>query len=615
MNARELSSSIVRAVDRILASRLRGLLPEEKRYWLLVPVTGVASGLLAVLLVHLLNWIELLAWGVSSDVRSAAGSASAAKRFLVPTVAGGLIALALFLIRRRERSPPREGTSGLIEALAVGAGRIPLLSTVATGIVSIAAVGAGASLGREGALIGSGAACGSWFGRTFRLRDHHVKALLACGAAGGMAASYNVPIGASVFAMEVLLGTLALDLFGPIIICAVISTAIARALLGGATAYTIPAPLLETYTLVSEWEIPLYLLLGAVLGAVSAAMIRVFSGLDDLFRWLRPLGTSRAIVAMTVLGFVGLFAPDLFRELIGNGYDTVNEVLAGRFVGDSLTWPLARTLLLILVLKLGLTALCRAARIPGGLFTPSLFVGALLGVTFGAVLHAWLPEQTAPAEGYALVAMGAMIAGTMQAPITSILMIFEMTRSYSIILPLMTACIASAVISRLIVRTSLFTEPLRRRGIHLPHISSPIWFKEPPITDFLRKDVDRVAAAAPFETVVDTFLRTPKEHDRLYVVDAEDRFLGAVSLHEIKAFIRESEHLETVIAADIMNPHFPVVYAGDSISSAVDLLAGSSAERLPVLEDATSRKLVGSVSKSDLLSSYRDTSLTRVENE
>ncbi len=607
-----LASSIVRFVDRFLAGRLRGLLPEEKRYWILVPVTGVVSGLLAVLLVTLLRFIQEQCWGSSEDVGLGIRETYELTRVLITTGGGLLVA---FYVYCRRRSADLVGTAGLIEALSVGKGRVPAARTFITSLVSIAAVGTGASVGREGALINSGAATGSWLGTTFRLREHHVKVLLACGAAGGMAASYNVPIGATVFAMEVLLGSLALDLFGPIIVCSVIATAISRALLNTTLLYQMPVS--ESLQLVNEWEILLYLLLGVLIGVVSVGFIRVFSGLKGLFRWFDPLRSTRPLMAMFVLGVVGIWFPRLY----GNGFDTVNYVL-----GYDPNLPtdgapdLARNWIVFLValpiLKILLTALCRAGDVPGGLFTPSLFVGALVGYSFGlGVAETFHVDLTAPPNAYAMVAMGAMVAGTLHAPITAILMLFEMTQNYAMILPLMSACIASALTSRFLQGASLYTEPLRRKGIVLPGAKAPIWLRQPTVGDMLTPAAETVQAAEPFQKVMEAFLRTPQEQDRLYVIGQDGKYLGVVSLHEIKTYFRESQHLDTVIAHDIMNTYFPVVYADDPMSSAVELLAEIDAERLPVLDNASGRRLLGSVSKRDLLVAYREANLARVKRD
>ncbi len=605
MKTESATAPFVRLVDRLLAASLRGLLPEEKRYWLLVPVIGIVAGLVAVLLVHILSDIQSLAWGDINEI----GQTSPARRVLVLVLGGVFVSAALMIWKRQTAF---KGTAGLIESLAVGGGRIPLGGTMINALISIAAVGMGASLGREGALMHSGAAFGSWCGRTFRLREHHVKILLASGAAAGIAASYNVPIGATVFAMEVLLGSLALDLFGPIIICCVISTSISRSLISEFPAYVIPPDLLSTYHLEHHWEILLALLLGGIVGLVSVAFVRVFSGVQSIFRWLLPLKSLGALLAMAILGIVGIWFPELF----GNGYQTVNAVLEGDFVSsDESAWAWIRFLLVLPLLKLFLTALCRGGGIPGGLFTPSLFVGAIVGVGFGLVVRALFPETTAPPSVYALVGMAAIISATMQAPITAILMIFEMTQNYSVILPFMAASIASAVVARLLRTESLYTESLRRSGILLPNIRPPLWVRQPAVRTFLRTDVQTVQAAESFEAVMDAFLRSPKEHDRLYVINQRHEFLGVVSLHEIKTFFGQSDHLETVIAADIMNSHFPIVAVDDPMSTAVELLAESDAERLPVVSDRIERKLLGAVSKRDLLASYRESNLARVSRE
>jgi CIC family chloride channel protein len=210
--------------------------------------------------------------------------------------------------------------------------------------------------------------------------------------------------------------------------------------------------------------------------------------------------------------------------------------------------------------------------------------------------------------------MGAILAGTMHAPITAVLMVFELTQNYGVILPLMSACIASTLVCRLLQRGSLFTEPLRRKGLAVPQALAPIWLRQPTVRDFINAHFDTVDAAERFEPLVEKFLRTPVDHDRLYVVDRQGAFLGVISLHEIKRFIRDSEHLDSVIAADILNSSFPCVYLEEPISRAIEILADTDAERLPVLENAENRKLVGSVSKRRLLAAYREMNIARTSH-
>ncbi len=584
--------AFIAQVDRALSGLLGGLLPEEKRYWILVLLTAVASGLVSVAFVDLLAAVQGLCWGEKQDLLAGVTAASPWHLVIIPVFAGLLVAGLAPLMRAGNSI---EGTSGLIESLAVEKGKLPFWRTLLNGAVSIIAVGAGASLGREGALIQSGAAFGSWVGEKFRLKEAHVKVLLACGAAGGISAAYNAPIGGSVFAMEVLLGSFALELFGPIIICSVISTAIARGLVSHPTVYVIP-----TYEF-QGWEIGPYVVLGILLGAVSAVFIAFFSKLDVFFRWFQRLDPVKPIIAMAALGAAGIYLPDLF----GNGFGTVNSVLAG-------TAEISPRILLVLpLLKMFFTALCRSSGIPGGLFTPSLFVGAVLGVSFGIGLDRIVPTASPPGA-YGLIGMGAILAGTMKAPITAILLVFELTGDSLVILPIMAASIASTLVCHLLVRGSIFTEPLRRRGIFLPDTLAPSWLREPRVEEFMNPSAETVHAAERFEVVCDKFLHTPLEHDRLYVVDRSGAYLGAISLHEIKLFFRESAQLDPVIAIDVLDASFPFVYASDPVSRALEILAESDAERLPVIE-AKTRKLLGSISKRQLLSSYRMSTMARVD--
>jgi CIC family chloride channel protein len=598
---------LVTLLDRVLAKALGSLLPRERRYWVLVPATGLGAGLLAVLFFQVLGLLHGASWGDARDVLAGIETTRAAQPWLlvlVPALGGAVVALAALILGKARGSP---GTSGIIEALALRKGYLSLSRNLLTAAASITAVGTGASLGREGPVMGSGASLASWLGRNLNLEEHHVKTLVACGAAGGMAASYNAPIAASVFAMEVLIGSFAFELFGPILVSSVISTAVSRALLGDSHPYEMPAAAAaaggNALLLLAASA-----LLGVLIGLVSVLFIRVFSGVDELFgRFkLRRLDPLKPVLVMAVLGAVGYAYPELF----GNGYETVNDVLREP---AGFAW---QALIVLCALKMIVTALCRAGGVPGGLFTPSLFIGALLGAAFGAFAMPFLDEASASSHAtFALLGMGAILAGTLKAPITAVLMVFELTQNYDVILPLMACCLASTFVSHLLQRGSLFTEPLRRKGIVVPAALAPTWLRQPSVAEFVNPKIETVLAAERFESVVDRFLRSPVEHDRLYVVDAGGSYLGVISLHEIKSFIRESANLETVIALDVLNASFPCVSLRDPMSRAIELLAESDAERLPVVADREDRRLVGSVSKRRLLAAYRERNLARAPKE
>src|SRR5262245_43745415 len=357
-------------------------------------------------------------WESPHDLVEPARALPAWHRLLAPTIGGLLVGLGLWL----NRGPvPGHGTAGIIEAVARGKGRL----SVAAGLKDIAmilvTVGSGGSLRREGSLLRGGATLGSWLGERTGVAGPRLSTLVACGAAAGIAAAYNAPIGGALFAMEVVLGTFALESFGPIVVASALGTLVSRAFLHPYLAYEVteyPPP-------VSAWEIGHYALLGILLGVASTLFILALRGTERLFDRSRLPAWARPIAGFTAVGLIGV----RFPEVLGNGYDTVNQILRGQV-------PLL-LLLALPLLKVAATSLTRGSGGAGGCFTSTLFLGAVLGSGYGTWCHDAFPLATAAPGAYALAGMGAMLAGTTQAPLTAILMIFELTGEYSVILPLM----------------------------------------------------------------------------------------------------------------------------------------------------------------------------------
>jgi CIC family chloride channel protein len=430
----------------------------ERRFWVLVVATGAAAGLGAVLLLWLLRAVQRLAWGAteSTSFLPAVQSAGTAQRVLVPALAGVLVAVVTLLAR----SPVGgHGTAGIIEAIWLKEGLLSLPRALLRGTTSIIAVAMGASLGREGALIQTGAAFGSALGRRLGVSPQQARLLVACGAASGIAAAYNVPIGAALFGLEVLLGSFALELLGPIVASCVVATLLSRTLVASHPTYVIPH-----YELLTLPEVLLSLaVFGPLLGVASAAFVKVLDGFSaTLSRVPVKVRPFLPIPAMAALGAAAI----AFPELLGNGYETANAALLGQ-VGLSL-------LLALPLLKLLSTALCSGAGVPGGLFTPSLFVGALLGGGAGELIHRVWPAS-APSGAYALVGMAGILAGTTHAAVSSVLIVFELTGNYDVILPLMLVCAVSAAVSRRLVPDSIYTSVLRRRNVEPPDLPKPGW--------------------------------------------------------------------------------------------------------------------------------------------
>ena len=563
---------------RSLRDFLRVLPGAAQRFWVLVIATGVLSGVGAGALLAGLRIVQRLAWPRAETFVGAVQAATPLRRVLVPTLAGVAVSLVAMLSRLPLAG---HGTARIIEAIWHRGRELALGRTLVRGTVSIAAVGMGASLGREGALLQTGAAAGSWLANRLGIEERQARVIVACGAASGIAAAYDVPIGGALFGLEVLLGSFALELLGPIVVACVVATAVSRTMPGAHLEYVIPE-----YELLRPAEILLGVALAPLFGLASAVYVRVMGWvevqLDRVPKRLQPLLPP---VALALLGVVALRWP----PVLGNGFDTIHEVLLG-------TLPLG-ALALLPVLKLGATALCAGSGVPGGLFTPSLFYGATLGGLAGELVARVLPGAP-PSGALALIGMASVLAGTTHAAVSSVLIIFEMTGDYGVILPLMLSAAVAAATSRAIERDSLYTAPLRRRGVRLPELPRPDWLRTTPVAGLVVNDAAQVGPGTPFEEVLRRLLALPPGHD-LYVTSDEGQLLGVIRLDALKGTISEGALLGMIIAADVVDRTVAPITTGMALAEVAGRFGQGDLERLPVVD--ASRRLVGTVGMRDVL--------------
>ena len=577
-----------RRVEFFLAKRFALSTREDRVFFLLIPAVGLVAGGLGIAIHRLIDGVRGLLWGYWPSLIDAA---ERAPKWLVvgaPTVGGLLI--ALFVLWGREPVGGR-GMSTLIEAVALHGGRVPLKTVALSAGAAIATVGSGGSLGREGPMIRLGAAMSSWLGQKTGLPPFRLKILVGCGAAAGFAAAYNVPIGGALFAMEVILGSFALEIFGPIVLSAVVSTLLARAAEQSTPIYAAPG-----YALESPWEIFAYLGLGLVGALASLAFTLGVRGVARLFRRARFLPDAvRPVVGMSLLGLFALAVP----EALGSGFVTITEALHGNL-------PLA-VLLLLPAAKLVATALTLGCGGSGGLFTPSLFFGALVGGAYGWGLHALFPSLAASYGAYAAVGMAAVMAGSSHAPLSAILILFEFTGNYELVLPLMVASIVSSFVAKWLYPYSIYTEPLQRRGVELAWRMEEAALAGLGVGDLVREDLETLRPDLPYPNIVDRFLATRRQ--RLFVVDRSGVLLGSVSLHDIKHALRDATDLAHLTAADLMTPVPASLRESERLHRAAEVFARTDFERLPVVDGAG--KLRGVLAKRDLLAVYAQEVLGR----
>ncbi len=578
----------LRRVEFFLARRFALATREDRIFFLLIPTVGLVAGALGLVVHRLIDLVRSFLWGYWPNFVNAAERAPAWLVVGAPTAGGLLVALVVWWAREPVGG---RGMSSLIEAVALHRGRVPLRQTAQSALAAIFTVGAGGSLGREGPLIRLGAAVSSWLGAKCGLPPFRVKVLVGCGAAAGFAAAYNVPIGGALFAMEVILGSFALEIFGPIVVAAVISTLLARAAEYHAPLYAIPG-----YALESPWEILAYLGLGVVGAFASLAFtlgVRAVARLFQSARFLPPV--TRPVIGMALLGLLALAVP----EVLGSGFVTIEEALNARLT--------LAFLLLLPVAKLVATALTLGSGGSGGLFTPSLFFGALVGGAYGYGVHELFPDLGGSWGGYAAVGMAALAAGSSHAPLSAILILFEFTGNYELILPLMIASIVSSMLAKKLYPYSVYTEPLQRRGVELSFRMEEAALAGLRVEDMAREDPETLRPETPYAALVERFLASRRH--RLFVVDAERRLLGCVSLHDIKHALAEGGAVSAVNANDLMVPVETTLAASERLHRAAEVLARSDFERLPVLDDEG--RFRGILSKRDLLAVYAQEVLGR----
>jgi chloride channel protein, CIC family len=563
---------------RSLRDFLRVLPGAAQRFWVLVIATGLLSGIGAGLLLWILHLVQLAAWPRADTFIGAVQAASAWRRVAVPAL-GGVVIAAVHLAWRRPLAG--HGTARIIEAIWGRRREMRFGATLARGFLSIFSVGMGASLGREGALVQAGAASGSWLAGRLGLDERQARVLVACGAASGIAAAYDTPIGGALFGLEVLLGSFALELLGPIVVSCVVATAVSRILPVAHPSYAIPQ-----YALLHPGELIPALVLAPFLGLVSVLFIRVIAWVEVTFdrlpRWMKPVLPPLGLATVGVLAL-------RWPPVLGNGFDTVHAMLLGDV-------PL-HLLLLLPALKLASTAICAGSGVPGGLFTPSLFVGAAVGALVGHALGLVAPGL-APPGALAVVGMAGVLAGTTHAAVSSVLILFELTGDYGVILPLMLSAAIAAATSRAIEPDSLYTAPLRRRGVALPELPRPEWLQRTVVAGLVVRDAEQIPPTLAFDAVLKKLLALPSGHD-LYVATPDGVLLGVIRLDALKGTISDQAQLGMIVAADVVDRSVVPVTTSTSLADVARRFAETELERLPVVDDA--RRLVGTIAMRDVV--------------
>ncbi len=508
---------------------------------------------------------------------------------LIPAIGGLITGPIIFHFAREAKG---HGVPEVMEAVAIRGGRIRWQVGAVKAIASAICIGSGGSVGSEGPIAQIGAALGSYIGQLLNLSDDRVKNLVACGAAGGIAAVFNAPIAGAIFAIEVILGRLNTVYFGAVVISSVTASVVAHIFAGDISVFTVPK-----YSLVTPWELLLYALLGAIAGVASVGFSRLLYWTEDLFDSMRRIPDYfKPAIGGILLGVVGIISINQgnFPAVFGTGYDTITEVLFSR-----------TTFLIVLalfLLKLLATIFTLGSGSSGGIFAPSLFMGAMLGGAFGHLMHTMMPGATASAGAYALVGMAAFFAGATHAPMTAILILFEMTNDYRIILPLMLATVISTLLSSIVSHNSIYTLKLTRKGIRLQEGQDIDVMQAVLVQEVMSTEIETVSPDMSLNVLSELMNRT--HHHSFPVTNPARELIGMVSMQDLERAMMEGPILGKVVKDIATTTGIVSVFPDDPMWKALKKLGARNVARLPVVEKDNEKVLIGVIGENDIVRAY-----------
>jgi CIC family chloride channel protein len=503
---------------------------------------------------------------------------SGLRRLLTPVIGALVTGYLLF------RYFPEARGSGIPQtkfALFIRDGYMSMRSVLGKFLCCSGSLASGIALGREGPSVQIGAGMASVLGRKFGLPPNRIAALIPVGCSAALAAAFNTPIAAVLFSLEEILGDLHAPVLGSVVIASATSWMTLHLILGDEPLFHVPA-----YQLVSPGEFVIYAVLGVVGGVGSVLFVKLLLAIRTWFKrlpartaWLYP-----AAGGLTV-GLLGLFMP----EVLGVGYDYVERVLGGDMA--------LRTVVILAVLKIIATAMSYSSGNAGGIFGPSLFIGAMIGGAVGSVAHSWFPSWTANPGAYALVGMGTAFAGIVRTPLTSVIMIFEMTRDYSVIVPLMISNLISYFVSSQLQPKPIYEALAEQDGVHLPGAEAREHIERSQVSSVMRN-----LSLAPATTIGDAARLFKESNVNSLPLTEGGRVIAVIGASQIG----KATSMGLASAGDLVAEAGAVqsVYPDQPLSLALERMGAAGVDAMPVVSREDTRTYLGTVTLSEVLQSY-----------
>lgn len=557
---------------------------EQVILFILAVVIGLLGGGTAILFREAITFVQGIALEPHYDRLSDISENFAWWHIVLSTTLGGLL---VGLLTWRFMPDQRvHGVADVIEANALRDGQMSFRAGVLSAISSALSIGVGASVGREGPVVHMGATLGAWVAEKLHLGRSLARTLLGCGVAATVAASFNAPIAGWFFALEVVVGHYALGASAPVVIASVAGTMVSRSYFGDFPAFTIGA-----HDIVSLFEFPAFALLGLVSAVVAIIFMRSVSAVRLVMEkgqvpvWLQPALGGLAV------GIIAIAYP----QILGVGYTATDDALR-----EALTLTM---LFALLGIKLIATAICLGCGFGGGVFSPSLFLGAMLGGAFGVIATLANPELSSGAGAYTIVGMGAVAGAVLGAPISTILMIFELTGDYALTVAVMVATVVSTLVIRYQFGHSYFTWQLERRGLNVREGHEQRILRDVKVTDVMANDIVSVDPAAPMVSVREQL--SASAYGTLFVVDSDGGLHGTITLADLADAAFDTEIDILLNAQDVARLHPPTLMRSQDLGAAMRWMQADGEDHIAVVDDQVSLKLLGVVHQRDVMMAYR----------
>jgi CIC family chloride channel protein len=542
-------------------------------------VIGALAGFGAYGVSKLIGLIQSVSWKGVTDFLEIKQYVSPLYILLIPALGGLLVGPIIF---KGAREAKGHGVPEVMESVFLKGGVIRKRVAFIKALASSITIGTGGPVGREGPIVQIGSSIASSIGQIFQIKENELKVLVGAGAAAGISAAFNAPIAGALFATEIILGNFAITSFAPIIVASVMGNLVFISIEGSKPIFSVPV-----YSLNSGWELIFYLILGIVCGIVGILFIKILYYCEKKWLDLKLNEMIKPFFGGIIIGAIAIFYP----HIMGSGYTAIDLALKGNLV----LW----TALLLILIKIFATSTSLSSGGSGGIFAPSLFMGAYAGFIVGSLFNYLFPSLGITPGAYALVGMGGVVSSAIHGPLTAIIIIFELTGDYNIILPLMITCIIASLLSEVFNEYSIYTLKLKLKGILFKQGVEVNILKRIKVSEIIKSDFAVVNKNAPLKKLIGKVME--KNINIFHVVDEADKHIGIITLSNLKIAIGEKDIFEGFLLVEDIYEPIEAISEQDSLEKAMTVFGRNDVNELPVLKNG---ELIGVVKRTDLIETY-----------